>query len=759
MTCQPTQPHHSTRELYYSIGVDQTMNFKEKIAAVHGLDSEPMKAAYELDRYVSDPQTRKSPWYWNFYKRVKSAMWGLYPHANDAVRTQMAREFIDDLFHGGYLRALQSLSVPSGANHVSFARDYASNYGVPRAAVLLFGPRGGATMELLHFLAAEKMHGMHRCGTSPHPRCSPETQRRWHNAERSRNWPRMVNDESTEILMDVAEEQRHLPDDGAEALREIWRRHPALRDYAGAHRLGGDIPYQIIEDVLDVLVQRRFSPLHALEQARYSQIVERANSQGVDPFYAVYQDVFADKDQWRPLWNQARRWLYDYALLLWESQNELQRAQGKRVPAEGVVYKPKRATAPTSKKRGVPGTIYLNHGRYYWVVAGKMKPRPLIDPKSKPKVPGTIFKDGNRYYWVVPGLLKRQRLVPKGEKFSAQDRALAESIAYRKWRHIKKKDPQLAAEILRRTRSQGLATKDRALAARVAARMWRQITSQDPQLAARILTDHRPKAKDHWWAQIIVDGKHRFIGSFETRADAKAARARAFQKAFGYPPGYHVQTMPKLDKVWPSWHEEKARLEHMSPQSQMPVIGFRTPTDKLTSLLATMQKVPWLADNIIVVFDDDCPRANADIALQSRGLKWYAEIKNQGKRPVIRGSASLDCQSDRIRIMIFRPGFEEVQVLAEEVYHIGLKILCHASPKTWGIVDRWYDAQLRKGADPTFSLADAFACTMAHAYAGAATTLPRCVVKEAKRLLSPTSDVPTSTMKEVKACWSSPVSG
>jgi len=78
----------------------------------------------------------------------------------------------------------------------------------------------------------------------------------------------------------------------------------------------------------------------------------------------------------------------------------------------------------------------LNNSRYYWVVAGKMPPKPLIDPKTKPKIPGTIFKDGSRYYWFIPRWLRRQRLVPKGEKFSAKDRATAEKVALDKWKQI-----------------------------------------------------------------------------------------------------------------------------------------------------------------------------------------------------------------------------------------------------------------------------------------------------------------------------------
>ena len=113
MTRTSTKPNQTVRDVYYSIGIDQTKNLKERIAEVHGAKSKVMKAANELDRYVSDPETRKSSWYWNFYRRAKSGMWCLYPHANDIVRTTMTRQFIDELFNGGYIDQRQSF-LPTG---------------------------------------------------------------------------------------------------------------------------------------------------------------------------------------------------------------------------------------------------------------------------------------------------------------------------------------------------------------------------------------------------------------------------------------------------------------------------------------------------------------------------------------------------------------------------------------------------------------------------------------------------------------------
>ncbi len=81
----------------------------------------------------------------------------LYPHADNIVIGTMTRKFIDELLNGGYIRALQCISNPSGARYVSFARDYAASYDAPIGAALLFGPKGGAYMELVHFITAEKL--------------------------------------------------------------------------------------------------------------------------------------------------------------------------------------------------------------------------------------------------------------------------------------------------------------------------------------------------------------------------------------------------------------------------------------------------------------------------------------------------------------------------------------------------------------------------------------------------------------------------
>jgi len=359
---------------------------------------------------------------------------------------------------------------------------------------------------------------------------------------------------------------RQLPERVVDALGKMWQRSPVLCEYIGTRRLSGNLPFRVIEDVvIGIMFREKFSRLHKIPKAGFNRIVENAKMRGIDPFYAVYRNLLTDKDQLRPYWEKGRRWLNAYCLLLWEAQNKRLLAEGKRKPATGVTFTPRKFTTPKHKKRKIPGTIYLNQGRYYWIVSGKMKARPLIDPRTKRKVPGNFILDGGRYYWWVPGWLKRQRLVRKGEEYSTKNRAAAEKIACKSWKQIKKDNPRLANKILKHTRSRGLATKDKTFAKKIAARLWRQIKKKRPELAAEILKEQsRPKRKGYWRAQIVAGRKHRHIGNFKTRAEAEAAYAEEFERIWGYPVGYSMRSIPKLDKVWPAWEEEKVRLDRMS---------------------------------------------------------------------------------------------------------------------------------------------------------------------------------------------------
>ena len=73
----------------------------------------------------------------------------------------------------------------------------------------------------------------------------------------------------------------------------------------------------------------------------------------------------------------------------------------------------------------------------------------------------------------------------------------------------------------------------------------------------------------------------------------------------------------------------------------MPVIGPIDKAKPLIPVIDRLKKVDWLAQNCMVVLDDNAPRATMDMAIQSRGQIWFGEIKKQGKNTSIYG-----CHSD-----------------------------------------------------------------------------------------------------------------
>ncbi len=148
---------------------------------------------------------------------------------------------------------------------------------------------------------------------------------------------------------------------------------------------------------------------------------------------------------------------------------------------------------------------------------------------------------------------------------------------------------------------------------------------------------------------------------------------------------------------------------------------------------------------------DNPRRVDEVIAIRSRGRQWYEEISNRGKRFVIQGCTSIDKDTGRIGITIYRPGFDNEQVLAEEVYHVVFGILRQAHPKSYQAAQRWYESNLKKGADPTVSLDEAFSKSMRMEETGVTTGLPRRVARQARSIFSSDGKVPDSVMERVKA--------
>jgi len=230
----------------------------------------------------------------------------------------------------------------------------------------------------------------------------------------------------------------------------------------------------------------------------------------------------------------------------------------------------------------------------------------------------------------------------------------------------------------------------------------------------------------------------RFIGSYKTKEEAQDAYKREFESYHGYPTGYNVQTIPKIDKVWPTWKEQKARLASMNVKPVMPVIGLTEKANSLVPLVNRMRKVNWLARNCMVVLDDHIPIANSDIAVQSRGQVWHGEIKRQGKNVSIYGSTAIDKDSKRILITLFEPAFNSSAVLAEEVYHMVYRIIGNTRSSIAKQIQRWYGKKVKSG----LAIEDV---------ARFKSDLPASVLHHAKKLFSPSCRVPDSVFKNMMA--------
>ena len=130
------------------------------------------------------------------------------------------------------------------------------------------------------------------------------------------------------IPVEMSTEQGKLPEGVEQVLHNYWRRSMYQgKDYTykGIRRLCGEQNFQMIEDMVGALLDAESrpklyrSPLDRVQRLRYNEIVERANSQGIDSFYAVYKGMFDNPDVLRPVWEKARRMLFEYSGVLREA--------------------------------------------------------------------------------------------------------------------------------------------------------------------------------------------------------------------------------------------------------------------------------------------------------------------------------------------------------------------------------------------------------------------------------------------------------
>lgn len=398
----------------------------------------------------------------------------------------------------------------------------------------------------------------------------------------------------------------------------------------------------------------------------------------------------------------SRKTLNDYAEILWQQRDNYR----EQIEAKG--------------KKQLPGTIYLNNGRYYWLPKQGEKTVPLIPDKEKDKLPGSLIKNKpGGYFWWIPHHKFRRRMVPDGKKVATKDLKTAKKLQKQEWKKIQKYEPQLAAE-LKGMRKWGTATKHKPTAVKIAKKYWDQMQESEPQKAARIMSDKRPG-----------------------------------------------RTKPDVDVVWPSWIEQKKRLSLMENKPQMPIVypeqgihdelkdGLCVP-EKLETMVNKIKKVDWLVNNAMLVFEDKSPAASKEIAIQSNGKEWTDEQEKQNKRYIMQSSTSIDRDTGRIRFTIYSPGYGSKRAFAEEIYHIIFEIIRESSPKTFRTIQVWHKGNIDNDSDPTLKISEAFSQAMAEEEFGYNSSLPRSVVKHAQKIFSDKNDVQPFVIEKVKRNLSAP---
>ncbi len=588
----------------YFVGADQATTFRERIQKMYADNREITEAVAELDEYFSDKDFEDSPEVRHFVGWV----------ARSIEASRMVGEIAGEIVNQGYITALKRLGYQDAPLNVAFSRNFAKEHGICFVDAFMFGPGGAARIALADWLVEEKLHGMYRPGKAPGSSFSKQTRKIWCEAgHKNQRWPQTTIKDGESIPVEMSTEQGKLPEGVEQVLHNSWRRSMYQgKDYTykGMRRLCGEYNFQMIEDMVGALLDAEShpklycSPMDRVQRLRYDEIVERANSQGIDSFYAVYKGMFDNPDVLRPVWENARRMLFEYSGVLREAA----------------------------------------------IQAGLLE---------APATTGITW-------------LQRQKA---------------------------------------------------------------------------------------WQAQIVCKGRQKYLGLFKNKANALAAYDKAAAE-MGHIPG-----LPDIDKIWPTWEQQKDRLAKMKGYPRMPIIyqqqdthkerkfGLRPP-EALGDLVERMKVVGWLVKHCMLAFDDNWPVASQDIAIQSRGRRWYDEIKERGKRFVIQGCTSIDKQTGRIGITIYRPGFDNERVLAEEIYHVVFGIIRKTKPTTYQATQRWHKNSLKNGMDPTVCLDEAFSKLMAIEESGIATGLPHRLIKQAQRMFSPSCRIPDPVMEKVKTSWS-----
>lgn len=616
---------------------------------------------------------------------------------NKAKAYNNSDELVDELVNAGYIKTLQQLSYPNSGKELDYFKDYAETHDITLPQAVLFGPNGSARKALKEYQRDEMLRGQHRKTTKP---ANLEMAKMYDQATgNTQSLPKVIDQHGNYETIDISEDKGKLPLGIEGLIGQVFGREKALRrqsTYKGAQRLKGDLSYQVLEAMTVEVLAKQTGYQANISSSDLEQIIEKANMSGKDVFTELYYSI--DDNTLKSAWNEARKKLNDYALNLWKERNGFDEECIKYVEKE------------------LPGTVHLNGTRYYWrPKRGEVK-YSLVPEKEKNKLPGCLSKrKTSGYAWVMPHIKFQRKLVSKGQKFATKDLKTARRLQKKEWKKIQREEPQLAEKI--RSVRWGKATKHKPTAVKIAKNIWRQIQEDDPEMAARIMSDRRSDI-----------------------------------------------SKPDIDKVWPNWKEQKQRLKLLNNKPQLPIVypkqslhsewsyGLRVP-EKLDTMVNKMKRVDWIRENTMLVFDDSSPFPVMDIAAQSMGQKWADEQSLENNKCVIQGCSSIDKDNGRFKFTVYDPGYSSPKTLAEEIYHVVFGIMKETEPETFEAIERWHEKIIKNGGDPTLNISEAFSQAMAEEELGARSLLPRGVVKQAKRLFSKKSRVPSEVIATVKRNW------
>jgi len=675
-----------------SIGINKDPTIKEEISRVHGSRSRQIRAVNQLEKMLGDSEAASEASH-KFNNFIRGHI--PRPYHNEAL--------VDEFTNSGYIIALERLRAPGSSNDLDFYERYATRHGMSVPAAMLYGPNGSAREAFSRWRLAEALRGQHRSGSRP---ADERMAQAFDQAiTNTRRLPQTEDRHGQTRPMGIRAECGRLPVGMESQINKAFGREPQLYQsgwYKGTKRLSGDLPYRILEALaVEILINGNGQRDDDSDgrRSKLEKIVEDANHTGRDAFVALYETAEIGKQNCRYAWNQARRILNNRAENLWRERRRPDRPIARSV------------------ERGLPGTVYLNNGRYYYLPKQGYKPLALIPKKAQSRIPGSLLKnDPGGYFWWIPSLKFRRRMVPQGQKYATKDLKTAQRLQRQTWRQIQQDEPELADKI-KGMRKWGAATRHKPTAYRLARNLWDRMQQEDPLTAGRILSDGSPQA-----------------------------------------------SRPDVDVVWPSWDEQQARMKGLRNGPTLPIIyptqgihqewkhGLRPPKG-LEAMVEKAKGVDWMVRDTMLVFDDNTPIVPTNGAGALNRYERAETPLQPHRRCVVEGTTFVDNDTDRLRIAIYRPGFGQQRVLANEVYRIVLAILGQAQSPTYHAVQSWYTKRVGQGLESEQAMEQAFAHEMGLEETGVRGSLPRSVVKRAQDIFSRNASVSAETMTKVKECW------